>query len=134
VIAVLLVVPAWLTLAWALIALVERSTPPAPRIVGAYRDVAIDVPDPEPLPDWATVPGPAVWSAGQVRGTNRTPPAITFPDPPRPQFQRQPQSTLLASVAEAFDQWEAHQTRRLTLLPTVVTYHPGAPVLIEQAA
>jgi hypothetical protein len=64
------------------------------------------VPDPGRLPAWAAAPGPAQWSA-IARRPRRLPEVLRWEDPPRPELQRQA-STLTASVARAWDAWEAH--------------------------
>ena len=131
-VALVLVVPTWLTLAWAAIRLVERSTPPVRRI--APQPPTVHVPVPGPLPEWLTAPGPAAWSAGRMRPTNRIPDVAHFPDPPHPVFRRQTQLTLTASVAAAWDRWEADRPTRPYVMATVVTIHPAAIVIVEQAA
>ncbi len=121
-VALVLVVPAWLTLAYGLITLVERSTPPVPRIMArpeavqlaAYRPAVTT--HPACLEDWLTVPGPAVWSAGNQRRTNELQGHARFPDPRAPRFVRQPRLGAdgrvprTTSVALAWDRWENRRT------------------------
>jgi hypothetical protein len=80
-----------------------RATLAAPRPVAEPRAV----PDPGRLPYWAATPGPAQWSA-IARRPRRLPEVLRFEDPPRPDGHLVPPNTLTASVAEAWDRWEAH--------------------------
>ena len=65
------------------------------------------VPEPTPLPYWAATPGPAQWSA-IARRPRRRPEVLRWEDPPRPDRRRVAPPTLTASVAAAWDAWEAH--------------------------
>lgn len=117
----LVVVPLVLAVSYLTVRLVERSTPPADRIVARpsalrladYRP-PVDTP-PAPLGDWATDPGPAVWSAGRVLGDL---PATTWPNPPVARHMRQTKTRpdgnplLTSSVAVAWDRWEQRPDRR----------------------
>jgi hypothetical protein len=101
----LLVVPAWLTLAWTLITWAERTTPPAARIVGAYRDVHVDVP-PHVRPAWLDQPDDTeTWTYRSrrrqwptTRSTSPTWPGPAFPDPPPPAVFRVPRVDPLGRI------------------------------------
>lgn len=89
-----------------------RATLATPRPVAE----PVQVPDPGRLPYWAATPGPAQWSA-IARRPRRLPEVLRFEDPPRPELRCQ-SSTLTASVARAWDAWEAHLAT--LMLPEVV--------------
>ncbi len=128
----------------------DRPRTPTPRIVGAYRDVTIDVPALE-RPAWLDqVDDTETWTyrAGNPRPFRR-PRAYNeigravFPDPPAPRFVRQPrvgldgQVAATTTVARAFDEWPDHRTGWHVTVPRVVVLpriYPDQPIEIEQAA
>jgi hypothetical protein len=104
------------------VAIIGDRPRPTPRIVArpealqlaAYR-TPVTTP-PARLEDWLTVPGPAVWSAGNRRPINELQGQARFPDPRAPRFVRQPRLgadgriPLTTSVALAWDRWENRRT------------------------
>jgi len=101
----------------------DRPTRPTPRIVGAYRDVTIDVPALE-RPAWLDQADDSetwVYRAGNPRPSRRPrtyneSDAATWPDPPAPAVFRQPrlgldgQVPVTTTVALAWDRWENRRT------------------------